>query len=111
MQSLEASKAIPPQIGNPEYVPTTSDTDFIEQLESRKWSVIFFAPGACRYSAASRPMPGAISSTRDWSLEQYKDLVRQHQGDEIQIVETQEERLTVSLLKQALEKARETKLQ
>jgi hypothetical protein len=106
--SLEASKAIPPLIGNPEYVPTTNDTDFVEKLKSRDWSVIFFAPGACRFSAAEQPIPGGNSQTKGWTLEQYRELVRKHQGSSIQIVETQEERKTVSLLKSALEKARET---
>ena len=106
--SLEASKVIPPLIGNPEYVPTTTDSDFIEKLKSRDWSVIFFAPGACRFSAAKQPIPGGNSQTQGWTLEQYRELVRKHQGDTIQIVETQEERKTVRLLKSALEKARET---
>jgi hypothetical protein len=106
--SLWASKALPPLIGNPEYVPTTNDADFIEKLKSRNWSVIFFAPGACRFSAARRPIPGGNSQTQGWSLEQYRELVRKHQGDTIQIVETQEERKSVSLLKSALENARET---
>ena len=106
--SLEASKALPPLIGNPEYVPTTDDADFIEKLKSRNWSVIFFAPDACRFSAAKRPIPGGNSQTKGWTLEQYRELVRKHQGDTIQIVESQEERKSVSLLKSALETARET---
>ncbi len=106
--SLQASKAIPPLIGNPEYVPTTNDADFIEQLKSRQWSVIFFAPGACRFSAAKRPIPGSNSETKGWTLEQYRELVYEHQGSSIQIVETQDERETVSLLKNALEMARVT---
>ena len=106
--SLEASKAIPPLIGNPEYVPATDDADFIEKLKSRDWSVIFFAPGACRFSAAKQPIPGGISQTKGWTLEQYRELVRQHQGDTVQIVETYEERKSVGLLKSALEIARET---
>ncbi len=106
--SLSASKFIPPLIGNPEYVPTASDTDFIEKLESRKWSVIFFAPGACRFSAAKQPIPGGISQTQGWTLEQYRELVWKHQGDMIQIVETQEEEKTIHLLKSALENAPET---
>jgi hypothetical protein len=106
--SLEASKALPGLIGNPEYVPTTNDADFVEKLESRKWSVVFFAPGACRFNATKQPIPGGNSRTREWTLEQCRELVREHQGDTIQIVETQEESKTVSLLKNALEKARET---
>ena len=106
--SLEASRAIPPLIGNPEYVPTTNDEEFVEKLQSRSWSVVFFAPGACRFSAASQPIPGGNSQTRGWTLEQYRELVRKHQGNQIQIVETPEERETVSLLKEALDKAQET---
>ena len=106
--SLEASKAIPPLVGNPEYVPTTTDEEFIEKLQSRKWSVVLFAPGACRFSAAKLPIPGGNSQTQGWTLEQYRELVQKHQGNNIQIVETPEERETVSLLKEALERARET---
>lgn len=106
--SLEASKFIPPLIGNPEYVPTTNDADFIEKLKLRKWSVVFFAPGACRFSAAKRPIPGGNAQTQGWTLEQYRELVRKYQSDEIQIVETPEERKTVGLLKSALAKARVT---
>lgn len=107
--SLEASKAIPPLIGNPEYVPATNDEDFIENLRSRDWSVVFFAPGACRFSAANRAIPGGISQTRGWTLEQYRELVQKYQGDQIEIVETLDESESVSLLKDALEQARETR--
>ena len=106
--SSAASKAIPPLIGNPEYVYTTNDADFIAKLKARDWSVVYFAPGACRFSAARRAIPGGNSQTQGWTLEQYRELVRKHQGDTIQIVETLEERKSVSLLKSALEKARET---
>ena len=109
VQSLRASQSIPPLIGNPEYVPTTNDNDFIEKLESRQWSVIFFAPGACRYSAAKRAIPGADQNTKNWTLEQYRELVRELQGEEVQIVETMDERETLGLLKKALSVARETK--
>ncbi len=108
LASLGTSIAIPPLVGNPEYVPTTNDQEFIEKLQSRNWSVVFFAPGACRFSAASRPIPGANSHTHGWTLQQYRELVREHQGNQIRIVDTADERETVSLLKEALEKARET---
>lgn len=95
-------------MGNPEYVPTTNDEDFIEKLQSRSWSVVFFAPGACRFSAATQPIPGGIADTQGWTLDQYRELVRKHQGDKVQIVETISEGETVGLLKRALEKAQET---
>ena len=106
--SLAASRAIPPLIGNPEYVPTTNDAEFIKHLESRAWSVVFLAPGACWLSAANRPIPGGNSGTRGWTLEQYRDLVHTHQGKEVQIVETLNEQESVGLLQQALHKAPET---
>lgn len=105
--SINFAKIIPPLIGNAIYVPTTDDADFIKQLESRKWSVVFFAPGACRLSAAKRQIPGGNYDTRRWTLDQYKALVRKLQGDEVQIVETLDERETVKLLNAALEEARE----
>lgn len=95
-------------LGNPEYVPTTDDVDFIEQLESRAWSVVFFAPGACRLSAGQLPIPGGSSETQGWTLEEYRELVGRYQGEEVQIVETVEERRTVDLLRRALEVARAT---
>lgn len=106
VMSLRASKDIPKLIGNPEYVPTTDDADFVKQLESRKWSVVFFAPGACRFSAAKRPIPGGNSDTEGWTLEQYRELVYKLQGEDVQIVETDDERETIGLLKLALNKAR-----
>ncbi len=105
--SVNFANIVPPLIGNAEYVPTTDDTDFIKQLESRKWSIVFFAPGACRLSAAKRQIPGGNYDTKGWTLEQYKELVRKLEGDEVQIVETLDERETVNLLEAALEKAGE----
>ncbi len=106
--SLRFSKIAPPLLGNAEYIPTTDDTDFIEKLESRKWSVVFFAPGACRFSSVARPIPGGNYDTKGWTLEQYRQLVLKLQGNQIKIVETLDERETIDLLKKALEIARET---
>lgn len=95
-------------MGNAEYVPTTDDTEFIKQLESRKWSIVFFAPGACRLSAVKRQIPGGNYDTKGWTLEQYKTLVRELQADDVQIVETLDERETIGLLNSALKTARAT---
>jgi len=107
--SLQFSKVVPSLVGNAEYVPTTDDADFIEKLASRKWSVVFFAPGACRFSAADKLIPGGNYETKGWTLEQYRALVHKLQGNDIQIVETLDESETISLLKKALETAQETK--
>lgn len=107
--SLQFAKMVPPLIGNAEYVPTTDDVEFIEKLKSRKWSMVYFAPGACRWSAAKKPIPGGNISTEGWSLDQYKELIYELQGDDVQIVETPYEQEVISLLQKSLETAREPK--
>ncbi|MGI9552372.1 MAG: hypothetical protein ACR2MT_14320 [Aurantibacter sp.] len=106
--SLQFSKAVPKLIGNAEYVPTTNDADFVEKLKSRKWSVIYFAPGACRYSAAKHQIPGGNFDTQGWTLKEYKELIRKLQGKDIQIAESLYEHGAIELLNKTLAKARET---
>ena len=105
--ALRASEMLPPHLGNPQLVSVTNDDDFIEKLRSKKWSIVFFAPGACRYNAANRPIPGASVRTRGWSLAQYRELVRQLQGEGVQIVETTDERKIIPLLRRALAESRD----
>jgi len=97
-----ASKSMPPLLGNVEFVSCTNDDDFVEKLQERSWSVVFFAPGACRYDAARMPIPGGREHTTGWSLADYRALVRQHQGEQISIVETVDEREILPRLRQAL---------
>ena len=97
-----ASKVMPALLGGVEIVSCTNDDDFFEKLRERAWSVVFFAPGACRYNAAQMPIPGGRAHTRGWGLAEYRALVRQHQGDQIPIVETTDEREIVPRLRQAL---------
>ena len=108
--ALRASKVMPSLLGGVELISCTDDEDFISKLQSRKWSVVFFAPGACRYNAANRPIPGAISHTSGWGLAEYRVLVRAHQGEDIQIVETTEEREIISLLTTALLQSRDSRI-
>lgn len=105
--SQQFLEMITPHIGNAMYVSTTDDADFIKKLESQKWSIVFFAPGACRFSAIKKPIPGGNYVTKDWTLSQYRALVYKLQGDAIHIVETLDERETISLLNKTLEIARE----
>ena len=107
--SFQAAKGIPPLIGNPEYTATTSDADFFKKLREKQYSIVFFAPGACRFSAVSQPIPGGNIDTKGWTLKQYREYVYQTQGDDIQIVETTAENEVIGLLKKALSKARTTK--
>jgi hypothetical protein len=105
--AFRASKIMPALLGGVEFVSCTNDDDFVEKLRERAWSVVFFAPGACRYSAARMPIPGGRAHTKGWSLEEYRALVRQYQGDEITIVETTDESEIVPRLRQALLQSRD----
>ena len=97
-----AIKLLPPALGNPEMVSITNDDDFITELQRKKWSVIFFAPGACRYDARTLPIPGSRSQTKGWGLTEYRNLVRKHQGEDVNIVENTDERQIGPLLRAAL---------
>jgi len=96
------------QLGNPEMVSVTNDDDFITELQRKKWSVILFAPGACRYDATKLPIPGSRLQTKGWGLAEYRNLVRKLQGEDINIVETTDERQIVPLLRKALEISKES---
>lgn len=106
--ALRASKIMPALLGGVELVSCTDDDDFVAKLRERQWSVVFFAPGACRYNAARMPIPGGRAHTRGWGLAEYRALVRQHLGEEIPIVETTDEREIVPRLRQALLQSRDS---
>jgi hypothetical protein len=102
----KAGKMLPPLIGNPKFVACTDDKDFIGKLEAKKWDIVFFAPGACRFSAKKMPIPGGIEETKGWGLEEYEAMVRRKQGSGVNIVKTAEEKQIVPLLIKALAEAR-----
>jgi hypothetical protein len=97
-----AIELLTPVLGNPEMVSVTNDDDFITELQKKKWSVIHFAPGACRYDSTKSPIPGSRTQTKGWGLTEYRALVKKHQGQDIKIVETAYERQIVPLLRKAL---------
>ena len=97
-----AIELLSPILGNPEMLSVTNDDDFIIELKRKKWTVIHFAPGACRYDAAKSPIPGNRSLTQDWGLAEYRNLVRKYQGEDIKIVETTDESQIIPLLRKAL---------
>ena len=105
--ALRASKVMPALLGGVELVSCTNDDDFVEKLRERAWSVVFFAPGACRYNDAGMPIPGGRAHTMGWGLAEYRTLVRQFQGDQISIVETTDEREIIPRLRQALLQSRD----
>ena len=100
--ALRASQVMPALLGGVEFVSCTNDDDFVAKLRATSWSVVFFAPGACRYDAARMPIPGSRPQTQGWGLAEYRRLVRQYQGEQIPIVETTDEREIVPRLRQAL---------
>ena len=107
--SLEFAKVAPSLLGGVEYIPTTTDEEFFEKLRNQEWSLVYFAPGACRYSAAKQRIPGSNEETKSWTLKEYKELILELQGNEIQIVETPQESEAIALLNAALERSREVK--
>jgi len=104
-----AIELLTPVLGNPEMVSVTNDDDFITELKKKKWSVIHFAPGACRYDSTESPIPGSQTQTKGWRLTEYKTLVKKYQGQDIKIVETAYERQIVPLLKKSLESRSKSK--
>ena len=97
-----AIELLSPILGNPEMLSVTNDDDFIIELKRKKWTVIHFAPGACRYDATKSSIPGNRSLTQDWGLAEYRNLVRKYQGEDIKIVETTDESQIIPLLRKAL---------
>ena len=94
---------LPPMVGNPYMEATTDDDAFFQRLkDGGRWDVVFFAPGACRWSAARQPIPGGNPATRGWDIEDYKRAVVEHQGSDCKIVETTKESEIVPLLRKAL---------
>ena len=97
-----AQQMLPPLIGNANLVSCTSDDEFFRLLNERKFDAVFFAPGACRYAAAKQPIPGGNDATQGWGLDEYKQKVKQEQGDGAVIIETTKEPEIVPLMRQAL---------
>ncbi len=102
VMAQRAGTMLPPMLGGAQLIGVTTDDEFFALLQKRKFDVVFFAPGACRYSAARQPIPGGNRASSGWTLAEYKAKVREHQGDAAAIVETTEEREIVPLLRQAL---------
>mgnify|MGYP001187131908 FL=1 len=96
-----AGEMLPPLLGNVNIEAATQDDRFFELLNSKKYDAVFFAPGACRWSAARKPIPGGNAETAGWSLDDYRAKVSQLQPS-AKVVETCEEKEIVPLLRQAL---------
>jgi hypothetical protein len=97
-----AQQMLPPLIGHANLVSVSSDDEFFRLLGERKFDVVFFAPGACRFSAARQPIPGGNGASEGWGLDDYRQKVREEQGDAVVIVETSSEPEIVPLMRKAL---------
>ncbi|MEM7092614.1 MAG: pirin-like C-terminal cupin domain-containing protein [Actinomycetota bacterium] len=102
LMAARAASAIPELLGGPDYVAATDDDDFIDRLRNEQWSIVYFAPGACRFSAAGAAIPGGNAATAGWTLDDYRALVHETQGPDIAIVEAFDESETVPALRTAL---------
>jgi hypothetical protein len=103
VMAARAAQMMPPLVGGAQFVGVTDDEELFRLLESgRKFDVVWFAPGACRWDASRRPIPGGNKVTHGWGLDKYRDLVRKHLGNEVPIVEAIEERDVVPRLRKAL---------
>merc|ERR1712098_583461 len=102
VMAQRAGSFLPPLIGNATMVACTNDNDFLAKLQEKRYDVVMFAPGACRWDAANRPIPGRNVATKAWNLSRYREFVRSHQGKHVPIVETTDERQIVPLLRKAL---------
>ena len=108
VMAQKSMEFLPKMLNHVKITAVTDDEDFVKLIEGEhKFTVVFFAPGACRYDAARQPIPGGNDRTRGWSLENYREFVKEHQGQTISIVETQEESQIIPLLAQALANANE----
>jgi hypothetical protein len=92
---------LPPMLGGCTIVTASNDDDWFRELKARKYDVVFFAPGACRWNQVKKPIPGGNSVTRGWSLEEYHAAVREVDPS-VPIVQTTEESEMIPLLRKAL---------
>ena len=93
---------MPALLGNCHLSVCTDDNTFLKFLKELKFDVVGFAPGACRWDRAGKPIPGGNVDTQGWSLEKYKEKVRELQGESVVIVGTADEKELVPVFRKAL---------
>ena len=99
---------LPPMLGGATILPYTEDDKLFADLDAMRAGrmaradVVFFAPGACRWSAAKLPIPGGNKVSHGWGLEKYHARVREALGPDVPIVGSEREADIVPLLREAL---------
>jgi hypothetical protein len=84
VMAAKSVEFLPKMLSGVKITACTDDEDFLRHVESaHKFTAIFFAPGACRFDAAKQPIPGGNARTQGWSLDDYREFVRKHQGESI----------------------------
>jgi hypothetical protein len=108
VMAQQSTTFLPPLLNGAKIVAFSDDDSFFAHLDAIKAgsaprpSVVFFAPGACRWSAARLPIPGGNAASAGWGLEQYHARVREVLGGDVPIVGSDREAEMVPLLRRAL---------
>jgi len=104
VMAARSASFLPPLLGGATILATSTDDEFMALLETRKQdiAVVFFAPGAHRWSDAKLPIPGGNADTLGWGIAEYHTAVRQRLGDAVPIVGSAREDEIVPLLRSAL---------
>merc|ERR1712183_444441 len=97
-----ASSFMPQLLGNCKLSTATDDVTFLGLLQETKYDVVGFAPGACRWDAAGKTIPGGNAETTGWTLERYRTEVRKYQGPDVPIVGTVDEKQMIPIFRKAL---------
>ena len=77
VMASHARSMLPPLLGNVQLADATDDDAFFALLAKERFDVVLFAPGACRWDRARKPIPGGNSESHGWTLEQYHARVRE----------------------------------
>jgi hypothetical protein len=102
-----AAEFLPGMLSNPGKLDfSTKDDHFFQMLKENKYDLVHFAPGACRWDAAGRPIPGGNAESKGWRLRDYHVKVRALQeqagNPDVKITETTEESELVPVMRKAL---------
>jgi hypothetical protein len=102
VMAAQSLKMLPPLLDGVKMLVATDDDAFLRLLREHRVDVVFFAPGACRWDAARRSIPGGTRETQGWGLDRYRAAVRELQGEACVVVGSAEEREVVPMLRKAL---------